>query len=85
VTTPTPTPDRRRAWLDPAQNRWPVGAKTVHLRETGEKKFDSPAYAELFQVMETVGGTQWYIVEEEAGNSFDFTRQAIEKLRKLGK
>lgn len=60
-------------------------ARTVHLRETGDKKFDSPAYAELFQVMETVGGTQWYIVEEEAGNSFDFSRQAIEKLRKMGK
>ena len=60
-------------------------AKTVHLRETEDKQFDSPGYAELFQAMETVGGTQWYIVEEEKGNSFDFSRQAIEKLRKLGK
>ena len=60
-------------------------AKTVHLRETEDKKFDGPAYVELFQVMETVAGTEWYIVEEEKGNNFDFTRQGIEKLRKLGK
>jgi sugar phosphate isomerase/epimerase len=60
-------------------------AKTVHLRETDDKKFDSPAYQELFQVMETVAGTEWYIVEEEKGNNFDFSRQAIEKLRKIGK
>lgn len=60
-------------------------AKTVHLRETDEKKFDSPGYTELFQTMETVAGTEWYIVEEEKGNNFDFTRQGIEKLRKAGK
>ena len=60
-------------------------AKTVHLREADDKKFDSPAYQELFSVLETVAGTEWYIVEEEKGNNFDFSRQAIEKLRKLGK
>jgi sugar phosphate isomerase/epimerase len=60
-------------------------AKTVHLRETDDKKFDSPAYRELFSVLETVAGTEWYIVEEEKGNNFDFSRQAIEKLRKIGK
>lgn len=60
-------------------------AKTVHLRETGDKTFDSPAYQELFNVMETVAGTEWYIVEEETGNNFDFSRQAVEKLRRLGK
>ncbi len=60
-------------------------AKTVHLREAEDKKFDSPGYQELFNVMETVAGTEWYIVEEEKGNTFDFSREAIEKLRKLGK
>ena len=60
-------------------------AKTVHLRENGDKKFDSAAYQELFSVMETVAGTEWYIVEEETGNNFDFSRQAIEKLRRIGK
>ena len=60
-------------------------AKTVHLRESEDKKFDSSAYLELFNVMETVAGTEWYIVEEEKGNDFDFSRQAIEKLRKIGK
>ena len=60
-------------------------ATTVHLRESDDKKFDSPSYQELFNVMETVAGTEWYIVEEEKGNNFDFSRQAIEKLRKVGK
>jgi len=60
-------------------------AKTVHLRESDDKKFDSPGYQELFSVMETVAGTEWYIVEEEKGNNFDFSRQAIEKLRRIGK
>lgn len=60
-------------------------AKTVHLRESDDKKFDSPAYQELFSVMESIAGTEWYIVEEEKGNNFDFSRQAIEKLRKIGK
>jgi sugar phosphate isomerase/epimerase len=60
-------------------------AKTVHLREADDKKFDSPGYQELFNVMETVAGTEWYIVEEEKGNNFDFSRQAIEKLRRIGK
>ncbi len=60
-------------------------AKTVHLRETDDKKFDSPAYQELFNVLETVAGTEWYIVEEEKGNNFDFSRQALEKLRRIGK
>lgn len=60
-------------------------AKTVHLREAEDKMFDSPGYQELFNVMETVAGTEWYIVEEEKGNNFDFSRQGIEKLRKLGK
>ncbi len=48
-------------------------------------QFDSPGYQELFSVMETVVGTEWYIVEEEKGNNFDFSRRAIEKLRKIGK
>jgi sugar phosphate isomerase/epimerase len=60
-------------------------AKTVHLRESDDKKFDSPAYQELFNVMETIAGTVWYIVEEEKGTNFDFSRQAIETLRKIGK
>lgn len=60
-------------------------AKTVHIRETADKTFDSAAYQELFNVMETVAGTEWYIVEEETGASFDFSRQALEKLRKVGK
>jgi sugar phosphate isomerase/epimerase len=59
-------------------------AKTVHLRETADQKFDGATYQELFQVMETVAGTEWYIVEEETG-SFEASRQALEKLRKLGK
>lgn len=61
-------------------------AKTVHLRENPPKyTFDSPEYKAIFEALETVAGTQWYIVEEETGASFDFSRQAIEKLKKLGK
>lgn len=58
-------------------------AKTVHVREAPDKPFDGPGYRELFNVMETVAGTEWYIVEEEKGNTFDFSRQAIEKLRRV--
>ena len=60
-------------------------AKTVHLREAPDKKFDSPGYAELFSIMETIAGTEWYIVEEEKGTDFEFSRQALEKLHRIGK
>ena len=66
---------------------FPGRSRTVHLREVKDKDktFDSPGYKEIFDACENIAGTRWYIVEEEAGTSFDFSRQAIEKLHKIGK
>jgi len=71
--------------------RYPGRAKTVHLktwggnRDTviGDDKVDWPAF---FEACETVGGTEWYIVEHETGtNPFESIKGCFEGLKKLGK
>jgi sugar phosphate isomerase/epimerase len=67
--------------------KFPGRTLTIHIKEHGEKTFDSDYYREVFQLCETTAGTQWYIVEMGGpeGNGFDVPRAALEKLHKLGK
>ena len=71
--------------------RYPGRAVTVHLKEfsstndkaligEGETKWD-----EIFKLCETVGGTEWYIVEQEsyAYEPLECARRCIESLRKM--
>ena len=72
-------------------NRYPGRATTVHLktfggnRDTviGDDQVDWPAF---FEACETVGGTEWYIVEHETGSDpIASIKGCFEGLRKLGK
>ena len=77
----------------PLIRRYPGRAKTVHLKEyskTNDKALVGEGdvkWAELFQVCETVGGTQWYIVEQEsyAFPPMECARKCLENVRKMGR
>lgn len=71
--------------------RYPGRAITVHLKEY---PFDAPAigegkvnWKEIFDLCETIGGTEWYIVEYETPGQppLESVRRCIENLRKMGK
>ena len=66
---------------------FPGRTRTIHIKEHEEKTFDSAFYQEVFRLCETTSGTRWYIVEMGSadGNGFDVPRQALAKLRRLGK
>jgi sugar phosphate isomerase/epimerase len=66
---------------------FPGRTRTTHIKEHEDKTFDSPFYKEIFQLFETKAGTKWYIVEmgTKDGTGFDIPRQALAKLRSLGK
>jgi sugar phosphate isomerase/epimerase len=71
--------------------KFPNRSLTVHLKEWGGA--DSAPVGEgkvpwkdVFEACETVGGTQWYIVEHESGkNPLDSVKLCRENLRKMGK
>lgn len=71
--------------------KYPGRAVTVHLKEfpftapaigEGEVKWD-----EIFNLCETIGGTEWYIVEYETPGRppLESVKRCIENLRKMGK
>jgi sugar phosphate isomerase/epimerase len=66
---------------------FPGRTRTIHIKEHEEKTFDSDYYKEIFHLCETSCGTKWYIVEMGGadGNGFDILRDALAKLRRLGK
>jgi sugar phosphate isomerase/epimerase len=66
---------------------FPGRTRTIHIKEHEEKTFDSAFYQEVFRLCETTSATRWYIVEmgSSDGNGFDVPRQALAKLRWLGK
>jgi sugar phosphate isomerase/epimerase len=77
----------------PFLKRYPNRAKTVHLKEyskTNDKALigegDVP-WPEIFQLCETVGGTEWYIVEQEsyAYPPLECVDRCLQKLREMGK
>lgn len=85
-------PTTYRSGGDPiaVMKKYPGRTLTIHLHEWGEPrgtligdgKVDWPG---LFAACETVGGTQWYIVEEESNQHPGFTgiEQNFQRLKKL--
>jgi sugar phosphate isomerase/epimerase len=67
--------------------QFPGRTRSIHIKEQGDKTFESDLYKEVFRLCETVSRTKWYIVEMGGpdGNGFDVPRQALEKLHRLGK
>ncbi len=77
----------------PFLRRYPHRALTVHLKEysatddkaligEGDVKWD-----EIFNLCETTGGTQWYIVEQEsyAYPPLECAEKCLQNLRNMGK
>ena len=66
---------------------FPGRTRTIHLKEKDDKTFASDFYKEVFRLCETVCGTKWYIVEMGGllGSGFEVPREALEKLRRVGK
>lgn len=72
--------------------KFPGRSLTIHLKEHGGKRNavvgeGAVKWKEVFEVCETIGGTQWYIVEQEgyAGKPIDSVKACIDNLRKMGK
>ena len=72
-------------------SKFPGRSKTIHLKEwsdngapVGEGTVDWPR---VFELCETVGGTEWYVVEHEVGSAEDLggIEACIKNLRKMGK
>jgi len=77
----------------PMIKKYPGRTKTIHLKEysatndkavVGEGDVD---WEEVFELCETVGGTEWYIVEQEsyAYPPIECVKKCIENLRNMGK
>jgi sugar phosphate isomerase/epimerase len=71
-------------------NKYPGRAASVHVKPSarqkrdllvGEDELNWPA---IFKACETVGATEWYIVEYDGG-SMDKAAKTIETLKKWGK
>lgn len=71
--------------------KFPGRSKAIHLKEwsdndapVGEGKVD---WKLVFELCETVGGTEWYVVEHEVGNAVDLggVEACIKNLRNMGK
>jgi Sugar phosphate isomerases/epimerases len=77
----------------PFLRRYPGRAKTVHLKEysaTNDSALigegDVP-WTEIFDLCETIGGTEWYIVEQEsyAYPPLECARRCLQALKAMGK
>lgn len=66
--------------------KFPRRARTIHIKEHEDKTFESPFYTEVFRLC-AAPVTKWYIVEMggSQGDGFEVPRQALAKLRSLGK
>lgn len=67
--------------------KFPGRALTIHIKEFQDKTFASPYYTEVFQICETAGKTEWYIVEAGGANGlgFEIPTQALTALKAIGK
>jgi sugar phosphate isomerase/epimerase len=82
------------AGVDPVayMNKYPGRASTVHVKPSAKKKSgglvgdsdDTLDWPAIFKACETVGGTEWYIVEYDGG-SMEKAEKTIELLRQWGK
>lgn len=77
----------------PFLRRYPGRAKTVHLKEYSAANAsaligegDVP-WTEIFELCETIGGTEWYIVEQEsyAYPPLECVRHCLQALKAMGK
>jgi sugar phosphate isomerase/epimerase len=81
------------AEITPFLSRYPGRALTVHLKEysaTNDKALIGEGDVEwntIFHLAETVGATQWYIVEQEsyAFPPLECVDLCLKKLREMGK
>ena len=72
--------------------KFPGRSLTIHLKEHGGKHGatigqGTVKWDEVFQICETTGKTEWYVVEQESytGSSLDSVKQCLENLKKMGK
>jgi len=68
--------------------KFPGRTLTIHLKPHGGIAIgrDKTDWKKVFELCETVGGTEWYIVEQEsAPDKFDNVRACIEGMKKMGK
>jgi sugar phosphate isomerase/epimerase len=71
--------------------KFPGRTLTIHLKEHGGAKGAALGdgevkWKEVFELCETVGGTQWYVVEHETGaNPIESVKACFENLKKMGK
>src|SRR2546430_7281507 len=82
------------AGVDPVAylTKYPGRASTVHVKPSAKKKRgglvgdsdDTLNWPEIFKACETVGGTEWYIVEYDGG-SMEKGQKTLELLRTWGK
>jgi len=82
------------AGVDPVayMKKFPGRAASVHVKPSAKNKRgglvgdsdDNLNWPEIFKACETVGGTEWYIVEYDGG-SMEKAQKTIELLRSWGK
>jgi len=73
--------------------RYPGRALTIHVKEfskTNDKAIIGEGdvnWAEIFDLCETIGNTQWYIVEQEsyAYPPLECVDRCLQNLRRMGK
>jgi len=73
--------------------RYPGRSATIHLKEYSATKKGAligegdANWKEVFRLCESVGGTEWYIVEEESGAHppLEAVQRSLQNLRKMGK
>ncbi len=76
-----------------ALKKWPGRAKTVHLKEYSKSKAvigdGEVDWKTVFSICESTAGTEWYIVEDEAGDKtrtpLQRVEQSLKNLKKMGK
>jgi sugar phosphate isomerase/epimerase len=72
--------------------KFPHRSATIHLKEHSDSKGavigegDVP-WKEIFEICETAGGTEWYIVEQESfrDSSLESVKLCLKNLHKMGK
>jgi sugar phosphate isomerase/epimerase len=75
----------------PILKKYPGRSVTVHLKEFGGAPGaviggGTVKWNEVFETCESIGGTEWYIVEHESGTApLDSVKGCLEALKKMGK
>jgi sugar phosphate isomerase/epimerase len=72
--------------------KFPGRTLSIHIKEHGGKPGaplgeGAVKWDEIFRLCESVGGTQWYVVEQESyvGAPLDSVAQCLKYMRKMGK